>query len=336
MPYLRRQLSVTIPRPARSRLARWPWALLALVLAVSACSSVGGSSPGSASSPKAGGVPSATYDPAAFKLLPASVRASKSVTDDVDVPIPPWTVYSSANVVTGPVADLQAAIAKTLGIKFQTHDSTSTATTADIQANRVDLAFGVNGDNPDREKTASFLDVVLNPQALLTKQGNPYRISDLASICGLGIATDVGSAAIPLLQQVSAQYCTSQGKSAVKIQTYSAISGEAPAVQSGQSQALIQTLAQEQAIAAAAPTTFQVVLTKLPNGLSLLPAGLEFPAGSGLIPAFKRAFTDIMSNGVYQAILARYGLSAAALRKPVVNLATTQPALAAAVPPLTG
>jgi polar amino acid transport system substrate-binding protein len=234
------------------------------------------------------------------------------------------------------VADLQAAIAKTLGITFQAHDSTSTATTADIQAKRVDLAFGVNGDNPDREKTASFLDIVLNPQALLTKKGNPYGISDLSSVCGLGIATDVGSAAIPLLQEVSAQYCTSKGKKAIKVQTYSAISGEAPAVQSGQSQMLIQTLAQEQAIAAAAPNTFQVVLTKLPNGLSLLPAGLEFPAGSGLLPAFERAFADIMSNGVYKAILAKYGLSAAALSKPVLNLATTQPGLAAAVPPLTG
>jgi polar amino acid transport system substrate-binding protein len=277
----------------------------------------------------------ASYDAAAFNLLPASVKSSKSIAVDVDSPNPPWTYYGSSNQLLGVTADLISATEKILGVTIAVNRTQQSTALTDIKAGRVGLVFDASGDTAARQSAGTWLDWVDSPTDFVTTKGNPDGLSGITSLCGKTIAVSAGGSLQPTLAAASVKYCTSAKLPAIKEKAYPNTSLEAPAVQSGQADALYFTLPQNEAIVSAAPNLFQQAVNTFPNGLPSLVAGCEFPLNSPLLPAFKLAFTDMMKpGGVYDAIMQSFDITQAEMSGPVINAATTQPSLSAAKPPV--
>ncbi|MGA8113156.1 MAG: ABC transporter substrate-binding protein [Actinocatenispora sp.] len=302
-----------------SRVTVAAMAALALVGAAGCAKDPGSTTGGD----KSGGTSrSQRQDTALHDQLPEKVKKSGVLTSVNSGSFPPYTVTgSNSRQASGASTDLLKAVGQVLGVHTRevTVDGLSGELTG-IGAGRYDFAFGPIGDFKERQTSADFVDWVQEFVVFAVPKGNPKKITDLDSTCGLRVAVQAGGSAESVIKE-QAKACTKAGKPAVTVQSYKDQPTSILAVRSGRSDAFFSSEAPLSYFVKESKGQLELAGTGHKNGFDDLYQGAVVPKDSPLRAVLLKALRKLVDNGTYSTIMKRYGLDRNMIDQPGVNLA---------------
>ncbi|WP_037670347.1 ABC transporter substrate-binding protein [Streptomyces griseus] len=299
-----------------------PFALIAsATLLLTACGSGsddmagGGTAQAAAAS---GGIPTTDVvsgirkDEAAAGLLPAG---TKGLTVAVSVGgTPPGTSYlDDGRTLTGQDVDFTKAVAKVLGIKLKVEQAGFEAILPALDSGKYDFGASNFGVTDERRKTIDFVTYINDGQGFATRKDSKLtRVTDLAQLCGLNIATGAGTTFEATLED-NKHVCTDAGKKEYKVQTYNEQGAIWSSIQQGRSDVVMSTINGLRYAVAQQPGL------KFLNEYHRLDVGFAFKKGTKLAAAFQAAVNKLIQDGTYDEILKKWGTTGSAIEKSQIS-----------------
>jgi polar amino acid transport system substrate-binding protein len=313
----------------------------AIVLA--GCSSSSSSSPAAASSPASSSAPASSAgatspaasstaiptqdvvsgiaeDPKLNAELPASVRSSGQLILGTTINpgtsgLPHAGTVGSQNV--GLDVDLRNAVAKVLGVAWDVQNGTFATIIPGVQNGKYQVGQDNFGATAAREKIVDFATYLNDGQAFLGASSvSASSISTITGACGYTIATSPGSTFQTLLTS-NASKCSATGKKPWTVQYFS---DSAP---------IFLGLANGKVDLYFGPTlslkydAAHIAGTKFLGQISSTPVGFVTAKNSPIAKALSDAVNELIANGDYAKIFAKWGVGGDLIAKSVLNPATT-------------
>ncbi|MEV5436930.1 ABC transporter substrate-binding protein [Streptomyces sp. NPDC052682] len=299
-------------------------AVLALLplLALTACGSgdTGGTAAGAQASPAPTDDPVAavrTVDSVAA-LLPPDVRKAGTLRVGSSIGFPPGAYYPNGTdkPPAGQDIDLADAVAKVLGVKLERQDASFETILPALGSGKYDVGTGNFGVTTERLKTIDFVTYINDGQGFAVKTGNTAlgkKITDLTQLCGLTIGTGAGTTFEATLTARKG-VCAKAGKKPYDVKVYSENAATLTALQQGRIDVIMSTIngLRHQAAQPASRTTFL-------GEFHRLDVGFAFKKGSPLTKAFQAAVNELIKDGTYARILAKWGTTASAIDTSRIN-----------------
>ncbi len=308
-------------------------ALLALAaLAIAIVAGCGSSGTSSSTSPSAAATPSSSAtgaaawttadlaalqaDPALKAMLPSSVTSANNLRVASDIPYAPWESYNppTSKNPAGFDFDLSQAIGKKIGIPTSFNETPFDSIILSIKGGKNDMIMSDMYDNLQREQQGvSFVDYALDGTSILVKKGNPQGITNLDSLAGKTVACESGTTQQALLQKLNTQFASS-GKAKMTVLALPNQPAAFLAVTSGRAVGDLtdHSTAEYNAMTTNNGNTFEVVNDpSAPKGYEPQLVGIGIVAkNTPLINTVQKALQDLIDEGAYQKIIAKYGLTA--------------------------
>ncbi|MEU8865613.1 ABC transporter substrate-binding protein [Streptomyces umbrinus] len=257
-------------------------------------------------------VSSLRTDAAAAKLLPAG-------TDSLSLAVsvggtPPGTSYlEDGKTLAGQDVDFAAAVAKVLGIELKREAASFEAILPALDSGKYDVGVGNFGVTDERRKTIDFVTYINDGQGFATRKDSKLdKVTDLAQLCGLNVATGAGTTFEATLEE-NKHVCSDAGEKAYKVQTYSEQGAIWSSLQQGRSDIVMSTInglryavAQQEGL-------------KFLNEFHRLDVGFAFKKGTKLAPAFQAAVNKLIADGTYDRILKKWGTTGSAIEKSQIS-----------------
>lgn len=309
-------------RTIRTRLRGTAALALLPLLALTAC----GSGSGGTAAVGAQASPAPTEDPVAAvhevdavaALLPAGVRESGTLRVGSSIGFPPGAYYPNGTdkEPAGQDIDLADAVAKVLGVKLERQDASFETILPALGSGKYDFGTGNFGVTTDRLKTIDFVTYVNDGQGFAVKKGNTAlrsKVTDLTQLCGLTIGTGAGTTFEATLT-ARKDVCAKAGKKPYDVKVYSENAATLTALQQGRIDVIMSTIngLRYQAAQPASGTTFL-------GEFHRLDVGFAFKKGSPLTKAFRAAVDELIKDGTYARILAKWGTAASAIDASRIN-----------------
>jgi polar amino acid transport system substrate-binding protein len=207
-----------------------------------------------------------------------------------------------------------------MGAKAQFVTSTFAGLLSGLQADRFDIVLSGINDTLEREKQVDFVDYMKSGSNLLIQAANPKNINGVDDLCGTTVGETIGTDYGDQVKAISTSKCTSAGKPAIKIQTFSS------------SLQVVQALSTHRIDATLANDISNAQFVKQSNGAlkavgeSVNPAPLGIAVSkknADLKAAIQSALDGLISSGKYLAILKSWGIQGDAVTTVTVNGATS-------------
>jgi len=302
----------------RVRLA--PAVLIAVALLASACGSSSSTTApsASASSAAAAGPFGAAKDAAIAAEVPQSIASAGSVSVASDATYPPMeSIAPGTTTIIGMDPDLGSAIGAVLGIKFNFQNVTFNKILLGLKAGQYDLGMSSFTDTKERQQTVDFVDYFKAGTSFVVRSDSSLNLTSLDQICGMTVAVESGTTEQSDASGQSKK-CTSAGKKAVIVLAYPT-----------QTQAnLTLTAGRAQVMMADTPVAaYQVKLSngkfKLEGAYGVAPYGIAIPKNIGMAKPIMDAINKLIAAGVYQRIMAKWGLQEGAVTTATINQAVS-------------
>lgn len=286
-------------------------AAMSAALVLSACGTPGSSSGGQPSAD----MPSQTVNSSLHDQLPASIQSAGEINFAVQQH-PPYTTVSG-NDLSGPNIDLQNALAGILGVKAKSTvvGGDLSAALAGLLSGRYDIFGGPVEATPDREQQYDEIGWLISQTAYLVDKSSGNVSVD--QLCGKTVAYVSGSVIAGYTKNLS-DYCTNAGKEKINGTGLADTNATILAVKSGRAAGAGTTLDSGNA-AAKADTSLGVVIQPEQAGGVKQNNCLITPKSSKLGPVIQQAMQQLIDNGTYGKILAKWGLTPSAVKMSVLN-----------------
>lgn len=227
-----------------------------------------------------------------------------------DTTYPPMESLQGGKAV-GADVDIANAVAKLLGKTAQIKTTGFDVIIGALKANKCDAIISALTNTPARAKQVDFANYVSVGMLLMVKKGNPAHISTLASLSGKTVAVQAATTEKAKLDSLN-KTLSKQGKKTVTIKIYPADTSAAAALLSGKVDAYFSD---------ATPVLYYIKKTgskfeTAGKQVGTAPEGIATRKGDPLGAQFKTAVKTLYANGTMQKILAKWGLSAFALKNP--------------------
>ena len=282
----------------------------------------GGSSPvaGASAVPAQDVVSGIAEDPKLNAELPASVRSSGQLILGTTISpgtsgLPHAGQVSGANV--GLDVDLRNAVAKVLGVSWNVQNGTFATIIPGVQNGKYQVGQDNFGATAAREQVVDFATYLNDGQAFLgASTVSASSISAITDACGYTIATAPGSTFQTLLTS-NASKCAAGGKKPWTVQYFS---DSAP---------IFLGLANGKVDLYFGPTlslkydAAHIAGTKFLGQISSTPVGFVTAKNSPVAKALSAAVNELIANGQYAKIFAKWGVGGDLITKSVLNPATT-------------
>ena len=277
-------------------------------------------SAGSTAIPTQDVVSSIAEDPKLSAELPASVRSAGQLI--LGTTINPGTAgLPHAGQVDGQNigldVDLRNAVAKVLGVNWDVQNGTFATVIPGVQNGKYQVGQDNFGATAAREKIVDFATYLNDGQAFLgASTVSASSISQITDACGYTIATSPGSTFQTLLTS-NASKCSAIGKKPWTVQYFS---DSAP---------IFLGLANGKVDLYFGPTlslkydASHIAGTKFLGQISSTPVGFVTAKGSPIAKALSDAVNELISNGDYAKIFAKWGISGDEITSSTLNPATT-------------
>lgn len=252
--------------------------------------------------------------------LPANVRKANALHIATSIYAPVDYYKADGKTLTGFDADIMRAVAKKLRIKIEWAVIDFSAIIPGITSGQYDFATDLN-DTKQREQVVDFITEFRDGSSILVKRGNPDRIRNLADLCGKTVVMTQGSVQIPIANTQSDK-CQQAGKSKIDQLLVPDDPPARLALKSGRASAyLVNTLAGSYAAKTEnGGQDFQI----LAGVYQPQYAGIIFPKKSKrLREAIRATLNAVIQDGTYRKIMVRYGVVNNAIKKSLVNAATS-------------
>jgi polar amino acid transport system substrate-binding protein len=164
---------------------------------------------------------------------PASVRASGVLNIATYAGFPPLEYMKDGKFV-GAEIELGDAIAERLGVRATFTHVPFEGLIPGLLAGRYDIALSDISDTAPRREQVDFVDYAQVFTSLIVHKGNPHSITSLDQLCGLPVATQLGSMQSRILDQKSEE-CTAGGKPPIAISRFPSMAQVGLELSSGRS-----------------------------------------------------------------------------------------------------
>jgi polar amino acid transport system substrate-binding protein len=288
----------------------------------SPASEVGTTSPaaGATAIPSQDVVSGIAEDPKLNAELPASVRSSDQLILGTTLSpgtsgLPHAGQVNGQNV--GLDVDLRNAVAKVLGVSWNVQNGTFATIIPGVQNGKYQVGQDNFGATKAREQVVDFATYLNDGQAFLgASTVSASSISAITGACGYTIATSPGSTFQTLLTS-NASKCAAAGKKPWTVQYFS---DSAP---------IFLGLANGKVDLYFGPTlslkydAAHIAGTKFLGQISSTPVGFVTAKNSPVAKALSDAVNELIANGDYAKIFAKWGVGGDLITKSVLNPATT-------------
>jgi polar amino acid transport system substrate-binding protein len=232
---------------------------------------------------------------------------------------PPMISYKEdGTTLQGAIVDLAAAMSAKMGRTIVFQSIPFAGILPAMEAKRIDIAFTLMNDTPEREKLVDFVDFFNLGTMLLIRKGNPDKVESLETACGKTVSTVQGSTQIALVDEMSAK-CVAAGKPAIQNLQYAQPSDARLQVQTGRVAAFLGN------------SPVMVYLAKTANGGTLfdvvggheyqpVPLGIAVAkSNTALRDELKKTLDALIADGSYRTILDRHGVGGGAVTEATIN-----------------
>ncbi len=275
----------------------------------------------STSSSSDGGTPSATSTFAG--MLPSSVTESGVIKVGTSFPFAPMEYYEEDGTTpTGLDVDLMDEAAARLGVKTEWINMNWDGLILALQSQRFDIIAASMGDFTDRQEKISFVDYLTIGEGVLVKSVNAAAITSADALAGKTIGASKGTIAVPIVKDMSTEL-VAKGLQPIDLKQFNGDSLALTALQSDRifGHVIDMPVGAWEAKTAGDGKLYSVVLPNITGGI---PYGFGFRKDdTGLGQALEGALNEMIADGTYAEILAKYGLSGGAIDQAVINGGTT-------------
>jgi polar amino acid transport system substrate-binding protein len=238
-----------------------------------------------------------------------AARQAKTITFCSDTTYPPMESLQGGKAV-GADVDIANAVAKLLGAKASIKTTGFDVIIPALLHKKCDAIISAMTDTAERRKQVDFADYVTVGMSLMVKKGNPSHVKGLASLSGKSVAVEAATTEKAALDALNKKLAK-QHKPKVTIKIYPADTNAAAALLAGKVDAYF---------ADATPVLYYIKKTggkfqTVGPQIQAAPEGIATRKGDPLGKQFKNAIAKLYANGTMKKILAKWGLSAFALKK---------------------
>jgi polar amino acid transport system substrate-binding protein len=238
----------------------------------------------------------------------SSARQAKTITFCSDTTYPPMESLQGGKPV-GADIDIANAVAKQLGETAQIKTTAFDVIIGALLHKKCDAIISSMTDNATRRKQVHFTDYITVGAFLMVKKGNPSHISTLASLSGKSVAVEAATtegAGLAAENKVLAK----QHKAKITVKTFPADTSAAAAILAGKVDAYF---------ADAPPVLYYIKTTHgkfqtAGKQVESAPEGIATRKGDPVGTQIGTAVRKLYANGRMKTILAKWGLSAFALK----------------------
>jgi polar amino acid transport system substrate-binding protein len=256
-----------------------------------------------------------------FGRLPASIQSSKEIKAGSDIEYAPIEFFKEGTQQTqGVDFDLAQAIGKKLGVKVTFIDDTDFAgIIGALQAGRFDVIISAMNDNPDRRgKGVDFVDYFNAGSSILVQKGNPKAIKTVDDLCGQTAAVQKGTTQDTDILTPQEPKCQAAGKP-LNVLRFEKDTDALQQVKNGRAVVNLEDfpVAAYNAQTSGGGKDFDVV----PGQVGVQGSyGIAVPkANTQLRDALQAGLKAVIADGTYDQILAKWNVSAGALKTAAIN-----------------
>ena len=230
---------------------------------------------------------------------------------------PPITYKDPAtNQNMGVDIDLGEAIAKELGVAIEWQDTEFAQIFSSLQTGRVDMALQGISDLPERREVADFVNYLRSGSQFYTNPANAAAIKTPEDLCGKNVGASRSTNWPKRIEEWSAANCVAKGKPAIKVVGTEGSADARTQLKSGRLDAAVQGLETLPYFQKLEPNTYVLIGQPFTEDLMGIPFAKK---ETQLRDAIKAAIERLQAKGVYEQILAKYGLQATKLSPVTVN-----------------
>ena len=274
-------------------------AALVSALVVTGC---GSSSLDAAAPTDAASMPTAQLDQALADRVPAEIKSAGKLIDGSDGSYAPNEfIGTDGKSMEGMDVDLLNAIGATLGLTVEYNNAGFDTIILGVTSGKYDIAISSFTINDERMQQVNMVQYFNAGTSWAVKKGNPKAV-DPNNACGLNVAVQKGTVQVDDLEAKS-KACVDAGKEAINAIVEGEQSKATADVVSGKADA---TLADSPIAAYAVKQTAELELVG--EMYDAAPYGIVLPkADTEMSTLVSEALGKLKANGVYDAILAKWG-----------------------------
>lgn len=245
---------------------------------------------------------------------PANIKSAGKLIFCSDITYPPEESYKKGTTIPeGSDIDIGRDIARRMGVTARFDNTGFEAIIAALLAKKCDLIISAMNDTPERRKQVDFVDYIKVGQSYMIRKGNPEKIAGVSDLAGKKASVEVGTTNKDYLDEQSKKL-ESQGKAGIDVVTFPKDTDAANALKTGRVDAYFGDTPVVLYYIDQDPSSFEV--TKEPEIVNPLPVGMAVrKQDTELKGAVSKAVDAMYADGTMKKILARWKLSAAALKK---------------------
>lgn len=249
-----------------------------------------------------------------FDSLPQSIKDAKKVTVGSDISYAPYESFGEdGKTPEGFDVDLANEVGKMLGVEFVFENGSFDSLITGVEGGRYDVILSGMTDNKDRQAKIDFVDYQKSGFGILVKKGNPAAIKTPDDLCGKKVGLQAGTSQIDFVKAIEC------GDKPVAISEFPSEDEARLAVQSGRVDADVADLPPMAHFVKTSATgaEFEIASTEqYETGLLGMAVSKKLPE---LRDAVQKAINEMMTNGTYDTLLAKWGLEATKIPEATVN-----------------
>lgn len=213
----------------------------------------------------------------------------------------------------GADVDLRNAVAKLLGVSWNVQNGTFETIIPGVQNGRFDVGQDNFGVTAAREKIVDFATYLTDGQALLAPEDSSLStVTDITQLCGLTIGTSAGTTFQTILTANAAK-CSAAGKKPYDVQYFSDNAAIWLGLGNGRIDVYFGPTLSLEYDAAHVPNV------KFLSQVSSNPVGFVTAKGSPLAGLLSQAVNELISDGEYAEILAKWSIQGYGVARSQLN-----------------
>lgn len=249
--------------------------------------------------------------------LPERIKKAGKLVAATQPNYPPIAYKDPAtNTLTGFDIDLGEAIAKELGVKIEWQETAFAQMISSLQTQRVDVALAGMSDLPARREVVDFIDYMKTGPQFFTTVNRAGELKTIDDLCGRKVGASRSTNWPAQMEELSKTTCVAKGKKAMEVIGTEGSVDARTQLKSGRLDAAVQGSETLPYFQKQEPNTIVLIGTPFSEQLSGIPVAKAEPA---LRDAIKAAMERLQQKGIYDQILARYGLGSSKLTPIGVN-----------------
>jgi polar amino acid transport system substrate-binding protein len=249
--------------------------------------------------------------------LPDRIKKAGKIVAATQPNYPPITYKDPAsNQLMGFDIDLGEAIARELGVKIEWQETAFAQMISSLQTGRVDIAMAGMSDLPARREVVDFIDYMKTGPQFFTTTANAASLKTIDDLCGKKVGASRSTNWPAQMEELSKSVCAGKGKPGMVVVGTEGSVDARTQLKSGRLDAAVQGSETLPYFQKQEPNTLVLIGTPFSDSLSGIPV---LKTESQLRDAIKEALDRLVAKGVYDQILAKYGLQVAKLAPIGVN-----------------